>query len=106
MEPGFTELLILALIGVIFLGPRELARIAYKLGSWTRSVRRMSQEFMYELTREADLEEARDEARKIEEMMRAPAENPDASLENYHPPEPTAAISDAAATPAPDEKTD
>jgi len=54
MALGTGELLLLAVIAVIFLGPKEVYKIAHKMGGWMREIQKMSQEFMRELNREAD----------------------------------------------------
>lgn len=60
MDMGMTELALVALLGVIFLGPKEMSRIAHTAGGWMREIRKMSREFMNELTREAKEEERRE----------------------------------------------
>lgn len=72
METGMGELILLALISVMILGPRETHRIAHKLGTWLRQIRLLGDEFKRELQREADVLEWRERAREIERSILDP----------------------------------
>lgn len=52
---GFSELLILALIGLIVLGPERLPRVASQLGNWIGQARRMTRVMRRQLEDELDL---------------------------------------------------
>ena len=52
---GFSELLILFLIGLIVLGPERLPRVANQLGSWLGQARRMTRVMKRQLEEELDL---------------------------------------------------
>ena len=52
---GFSELLILFLIGLIVLGPEKLPRVANQLGSWLGQARRMTRVMRRQLEEELDL---------------------------------------------------
>lgn len=54
---GFSELLILFLIGLIVLGPERLPRVANQLGSWLGQARRMTRVMKRQLEDELSLEE-------------------------------------------------
>jgi len=56
---GFSELLILFLIGLIVLGPERLPRLANQLGSWIGQARRMTRVMKRQLEEELSLEEKR-----------------------------------------------
>lgn len=56
---GFSELLILLLIGLIVLGPERLPRLANQLGSWIGQARRMTRVMKRQLEDELSLEEKR-----------------------------------------------
>jgi len=85
MFEGAFELLFLALIGVILLGPEQTAKMAYKLGRWVREVQKMSRDFTSELTREADLEDIRKETKKIEQTIVSTGKEFNADeMKNYH----------------------
>ena len=57
---GFSELIILALIGLIVLGPERLPRVANQLGGWLGQARRMTRVMKRQLEDELDLEKAPD----------------------------------------------
>ena len=53
---GFQELIILALIGLIVLGPERLPRVANQLGNWLGQARRMTRVMKRQLEDELDFE--------------------------------------------------
>jgi sec-independent protein translocase protein TatB len=53
---GFSELVILCLIGLIVLGPQRLPRVANQIGSWLGQARRMTRVMKRQLEEELDLE--------------------------------------------------
>lgn len=53
---GFSELIILALIGLVVLGPERLPRVANQLGGWLGQARRMTRVMKRQLEDELDLE--------------------------------------------------
>ncbi len=55
-EVGFSELIILFLIGLIVLGPERLPRVANQLGTWLGQARRMTRVMKRQLEEELDLE--------------------------------------------------
>jgi len=55
---GFSELIILFLIGLIVLGPERLPRVANQMGSWLGQARRMTRVMKRQLEEEIDLEGA------------------------------------------------
>jgi len=57
---GFSELIILFLIGLIVLGPERLPRVANQLGNWIGQARRMTRVMKRQLEDELDLEKTPD----------------------------------------------
>ncbi len=55
---GLSEWVLLALIGLIVLGPERLPRIANQLGSWIGQARRMTRVMKRQLEEEINLEKA------------------------------------------------
>lgn len=53
---GFSELIILALIGLIVLGPERLPRVANQLGGWLGQARRMTRVMKRQLEDELNVE--------------------------------------------------
>lgn len=54
---GFSELLLLFLIGLIVLGPERLPRVANQLGTWIGQARRMTRVMKRQLEEELNFEE-------------------------------------------------
>jgi sec-independent protein translocase protein TatB len=54
---GFSELIILALIGLIVLGPERLPRVASQLGNWIGQARRMTRVMRRQLEDELNFDE-------------------------------------------------
>ncbi len=65
MNFSLIQLVLLAIVGIAILGPKELYRVAYKLGRWIREVQKISQEFTAELTREAEMIEREEKSAPI-----------------------------------------
>jgi sec-independent protein translocase protein TatB len=61
---GFNEIVILGILALVVLGPKDLPLLLRKLGRWTAKLRGMAQEFRSgfdELARQAELDELRRE---------------------------------------------
>ena len=56
-DVGFAELVFLAVLGLVFLGPKRLPRVAAQLGRWVGQARRMSRTLMYQLRQEVNLDD-------------------------------------------------
>ena len=54
---GFSELIILALIGLIVLGPERLPRVASQIGNWIGQARRMTRVMRRQLEDEINFDE-------------------------------------------------
>jgi len=53
---GFSEIVILFMIGLIVLGPEKLPRVANQLGTWLGQARRMTRVMRRQLEDELDLD--------------------------------------------------
>ena len=53
---GFSEFLILCLIGLIVLGPKRLPQVASQIGSWVGQARRMTRVMKRQLEEELDFD--------------------------------------------------
>ncbi len=53
---GFSEILILCLIGLIVLGPERLPRVANQIGGWVGQARRMTRMMRRQLEEELDFD--------------------------------------------------
>jgi len=66
---GFSELVVLFVIGLLILGPERLPRVATQIGRWVGKARRTANQLRYQLERElalADIEEKKREREKRE----------------------------------------
>lgn len=66
---SWTELLLIAVVAIIFIGPKELPAALRTLGRWAGKARGMAREFQNsvdDMIRESELDELRKEVRKIE----------------------------------------
>lgn len=62
---AWTEMLVLLVIAIVVIGPKDLPRVMRTLGGWMRKARGLASEFrlsMDELSREADLDDMRKNA--------------------------------------------
>lgn len=59
LDVGWQELLVIAVVAIIVVGPRELPQLMRTVGQWLGRARRMAREFQYnieEIGREAELD--------------------------------------------------
>lgn len=73
-DVGFNELLLIAIIGLLVLGPERLPKVAAQVGRWVARARRTANQFRQELEREIALSEiakAERESREEEEAEAA-----------------------------------
>jgi sec-independent protein translocase protein TatB len=59
---GWTEIFVIGVVALVFLGPKELPRALYQLGRWTRAARKITGDFQRQvdqLVREAELEDVK-----------------------------------------------
>ncbi len=65
---GWTELLVIAVVAIVVIGPKDLPRVMRLVGQWTGKLKRMSREFQNqfnEALREAELEDVRKDVEAI-----------------------------------------
>jgi sec-independent protein translocase protein TatB len=96
---GFQEILLLAILALVVVGPKDLPLMLRKLGRWTAKLRAMAQEFRTgfdELARQAELDELKKEVEalrrdrtltEIEQEITRPALVPFESPAALPPPE-------------------
>jgi len=66
---GWSEMLVIALVAVVVIGPKDLPRVMRTVGQWTGRARGMAREFqnsMDEMARQADIDDMR---KKMAEMQ-------------------------------------
>jgi sec-independent protein translocase protein TatB len=65
---GWTELLVIAVVAIVVIGPKDLPRAMRAVGQWTTKVKRMAGDFQRqfnEAVREAELEDVKKEVTKL-----------------------------------------
>ncbi|MEM6625226.1 MAG: Sec-independent protein translocase protein TatB [Pseudomonadota bacterium] len=68
---GFSEMLLLAMLALVVLGPRDLPLMMRKLGRWTGKARALAWEFRQsfdEIGRQAELQELRKEVESLKKQ--------------------------------------
>ena len=116
LDIGGTELLVIGLVLILVVGPKDLPRVLRTMGQWSRKMRGLAREFqnsMDDLAREADLEDIRkdlnsvtgnDIAKKVENTVDPDHSLREAASTDYAAETPApAGGSSAAETPAPDD---
>jgi len=105
---GFNEIIILGILALVVLGPKDLPLMFRKLGQWTAKLRGMAQEFRTgfdELARQAELDELKREVDALRRStslhdIRSELTKPLPTLEDYAGLKPKPALSPPPATPA------
>lgn len=65
---GWTEILLIAVVAIVVIGPKDLPRAMRTVGQWTTRVKRMAGDFQRqfnEAVREAELEDVKNEVAKL-----------------------------------------
>ncbi len=105
---GFNEIIILGILALVVVGPKDLPLLFRKLGQWTAKLRGMAQEFRTgfdELARQAELDELKKEVDALRrttslQEIRSEITKPLPTLEDYAGIKSTPAIPAPAVTPA------
>jgi sec-independent protein translocase protein TatB len=101
---GFSELIVLFVIGLLILGPERLPRVATQIGRWVGKARRTANQLRYQLEREialADLEEKKKDRDKPGPDVSA-SKPTDAPAEPEPPKPAESPAAEAATTASPD----
>jgi sec-independent protein translocase protein TatB len=70
---GWTELLVIAVVAIVVIGPKDLPRVMRTVGQWTGKLKRMSRQFQNqfnEALREAELDNVRRDVEAISKEVR------------------------------------
>src|SRR6266850_5846877 len=68
---GWPELLLIGVVALVVIGPKDLPRALRVAGFWVRKARTLSREFqssVEQMVREAELDEVRDQLKKASEI--------------------------------------
>lgn len=112
-DVSWSELLILGLVTLIFVGPKELPRFLGTLGRYAGVIRRQANEFravFEQAMREAEMEELQKEVRAVSEGVKSSLDEVTRSVEGVKTavetdvkPVPAKALGNDSADPAPEE---
>lgn len=76
---GFWELMTVAVVALLVVGPERLPQLARDAGRWVRAIRRFINQTRYEIERELDFDADKELERKIGELGRLSRFAPDLS---------------------------
>ena len=108
---GMSELLLIGVVALVFIGPKDLPKALRVAGFWFRKARTLSREFqtsVEQMIREAELDEMRQELKKateidLEKQFRETIDPTGSLAESLKPPElPKFSDADIPAAPAPE----
>src|SRR5271154_4550289 len=71
LDFGMSELLLIGIVALVFIGPKDLPKALRVAGFWVRKARTLSREFqtsVEQMVREAELDEMRQELKKATEI--------------------------------------
>jgi sec-independent protein translocase protein TatB len=110
LDFGMSELLLIGVVALIFIGPKDLPKALRVAGFWVRKARTLSREFqtsVEQMIREAELDEMRQELKKateidLEKQFHETIDPTGSLAESLKPPElPKFSDTDLTAAPAP-----
>lgn len=70
-EVGFNEMIVIGVVALLVVGPKDLPMLLRKLGQWTRKLREMANEFRHsfdEMARQSELDELRKEVEQLRSL--------------------------------------
>ena len=67
-ELGFWELILIAIVGLVVLGPERLPKALSTVGRWIRTIRQMASSAQQQVERELNLQQLRDDLKKAESL--------------------------------------
>ena len=71
LDFGWSELMLIGIVALVFIGPKDLPKALRVAGFWVRKARTLSREFqssVEQMVREAELDEMRQELKKATEI--------------------------------------
>src|SRR5690349_12486888 len=80
-EIGWSELLVIAVVAIVVIGPKDLPKALRAVGQWTGKMKRMAREFQGQLNealREAELDTIK---KDVEALAREPFEDVNRALD-------------------------
>jgi sec-independent protein translocase protein TatB len=111
LDFGMSELLLIGIVALVFIGPKDLPKALRVAGFWVRKARTLSREFqtsVEQMIREAELDEMRQELKKateidLEKQFRETIDPTGSLAESLKPPQlPKLSDADLSAAPVPE----
>ena len=111
LDFGMSELLLIGVVALVFIGPKDLPKALRVAGFWVRKARTLSREFqssVEQMIREAELDEMRQELKKateidLDKQFRETIDPTGSLAESLKPPElPKFSDADLPAAPVPE----
>ncbi|EWY36992.1 hypothetical protein N825_22035 [Skermanella stibiiresistens SB22] len=71
LDIGWSELLVIAVVALVVIGPKDLPKVLKTVGIWVRKARMLTRDFQNsvdEMIREADLEDVRKQASELRNL--------------------------------------
>src|SRR5271168_2875891 len=95
LDFGWSELMLIGIVALVFIGPKDLPKALRVAGFWVRKARTLSREFqtsVEQMIREAELDEMRQELKKateidLEKQFRETIDPTGSLAESLKPPE-------------------
>ena len=84
-DVGFTELVLLFVIGLLILGPERLPRVAAQLGRWMGKARRTAHQLRMQLEREMTMNEIMQNQKDREQSSDKSKATADKTEDRHHP---------------------
>jgi sec-independent protein translocase protein TatB len=76
-DVGFSELVLIFIIGLLVLGPERLPKVASQIGRWVGRARRTATQLRHQLEREIALSELAESQKKKSQAEKPPAGKPE-----------------------------
>lgn len=68
---GWTEMLVIGVVALIVIGPKELPALMHKIGKFAGTIRRMGQDFQRELNKTTGLDEIKSLRTAVTQPLKA-----------------------------------
>lgn len=78
---GLSEIIVIAIIGLLVIGPDELPKLARNIGRLLNEIKRTSDDFSAEIKNQVKVVEDLDESQKLKSSNTKPAESTEEQLE-------------------------
>ncbi|MCX8500882.1 MAG: Sec-independent protein translocase protein TatB, partial [Alphaproteobacteria bacterium] len=105
LDFNFSEMLVVVVIALVVIGPKELPRLLYKLGQWVGKARAFVANFqnqIEEMGRESELARLREELELANQKLAHSGRDPNRTIHSATEDAPPGASAEPGSPPAPD----